>query len=59
MASISMTAMPGKAQEEHGGNAIAPNWAYKAVPAGVTPRWTITSIPFLAFSPNPIGAKNF
>jgi PQQ-like domain len=44
-----------KAQEEHGGNPVAPNWDYKSVPAGVTPRWTINSKPFLSFSPNPIG----
>ena len=55
MNSFALMAMPVNAQDEHGGNALAPNWDYKAVPAGVTPRWTITSIPFLAFSPNPIG----
>ncbi|HLN44875.1 MAG TPA: PQQ-binding-like beta-propeller repeat protein [Candidatus Sulfotelmatobacter sp.] len=48
-------AVPVKAQEEHGGNALAPNWDYKAIPAGVTPKYTITSIPFMSLSPNPIG----
>jgi outer membrane protein assembly factor BamB len=55
MASIMLIAMPAKAQEEHGGNPLAPNWDYKTIPAGVTPAYTITSIPFLSFSPNPIG----
>lgn len=54
MASVTMMATP-QAQEEHGGNALAPNWSYQAVPAGTTPKYTITSIPFLSFSPNPIG----
>lgn len=55
MASVTMMTMPVQAQEEHGGNALGPNWDYKAIPAGVTPKYTITSIPFMSLSPNPIG----
>jgi outer membrane protein assembly factor BamB len=55
MTSAILLATPVKAQEEHGGNAVGPNWDYKAIPAGVTPKYTITSIPFMSFSPNPIG----
>jgi hypothetical protein len=54
-ASFMLLTMPVEAQEEHGGNPTPPNWAYQAIPPGVTPAYTITSIPFLSFTPNPIG----
>ena len=54
-ASVTLMALPANAQEEHGGNPSAPNWSYQSIPPGVTPKYTITSIPFLSFTPNPIG----
>jgi len=36
---------------------VVPNWAYQSVPSGVTLGYTINSIPFLSFTPNPIGVN--
>jgi hypothetical protein len=56
LASVVVAAVPVKAQEvSHGGNPYGPNWSYKAIPSGVTPDLTVTSLPFLSMSPNPIG----
>ncbi len=56
VASMLVAAVPVMAQEvSHGGNPAKPNWQYTAVPTGVTPDMTISSLPFLSMSPNPIG----
>lgn len=54
--SIMMIAIPVQAQssEAHGGTPQLP-FTGGPVPAGVTPSTTITTIPYLSFSPNPIG----
>jgi hypothetical protein len=54
--SITLIAMPVQAQDEgvHGGSPNIPVTG-GPVPAGVTPSATITTIPYMSFSPNPIG----
>ena len=60
MASMLFASLPAQAQETHGGigqsggNPTSHTWS-TTIPAGETATYRVSSLPFLSFTPNPIG----